>query len=111
MKLKIIKRLDIPGSYGYRAYLPAPPGKRPKDKPAPVRAAGRELVFTALVSEECINLSFEGFRMRESRRGPHRRGSLHCLCEVLRLKGYKLPLSVTLKIEPVNLPTAQNRDK
>lgn len=71
-------------------------------KPAPVGAGSRELVLTALVREKGIDLSFKGAGIINTRAYSDLSSAFHSFCEVLRFKAHELPLTVTLKIEPVN---------
>jgi hypothetical protein len=73
-----------------------------QDIAASVRAGGGKLVFTALVSEESFYFNIETVCGLNIRGNPDLHRAFNSLCEVLRFQGHELPLSVTLKIEPVH---------
>jgi hypothetical protein len=102
MKPIIVERLNVPWCSVCGADFPALARERPQDVSPPVRAGSRELVLTALVSEEGFNLSGETRAVLELGESADFRRPLQRLAKVLRLKGYKLPFTVTLKIEPVD---------
>jgi hypothetical protein len=102
MKPIIVKSLDVHAGDSYWTYLPDLPRKRSKNVAPPVRAGSCELVLTALVSEECVNFRVEGFGCNDIRGSANLASAFNSFCEVARLKGYKKPFSVTLKIEPVD---------
>src|SRR2546430_2019748 len=104
MKFNIVKGLYIAHCDKCGAEPAAFSHKCPQDVAPGLSTGDRELVFTALVSKEGFNFRIEGGTNLQC----GSRLDLICafdrLCEIISLKTGKDPLSVTLKIEPVNVP-------
>jgi hypothetical protein len=102
MKLPIIPPLNINSANIGRGDFAALPGERPQDEPPTVRAGSRELVFTAFIRKEGVNLREKGTAIINPWIYSDLRRAFDRLCEVIRLQGYKGAFTVTLKIEPVH---------
>ena len=108
MKHRIIEGLYIPQCDKCGADLSAFAHECPKDIEPGLSTGSRELIFTAFVSEEGINLSPEWIAGHKLGGNTDFMRALNRLCVIARFKADKLPLSVTLKIEPVNVPAQVN---
>lgn len=102
MKLPVIPSLNVRICDTCGTDLADVPGERSEYVAPGLSTGGSELVFTALVTKEGCDLTFKSGALFKLGCSPDFNRALDRLCEVLRLKGYELPLSVTLKIEPVN---------